>query len=100
VKLSFTVTNTGERAGSEAVQTYVSKPDTEADSPPRELGGYRKLSLAGGESKQVHLSVDPRQLSYWDTGADRFRVRQGEYGIAVGSSSRALPLNASYRVTE
>ncbi|QPP05434.1 glycosyl hydrolase [Streptomyces bathyalis] len=98
VELSFTVTNSGTRAGSEAPQVYVSKPDTEVDSPPRELGGYRKVSLEPGESKEVRVSVDPQQLSYWDTGSDEFRVRKGEYGIAVGSSSRALPLDASYRV--
>ncbi|NLU73162.1 glycosyl hydrolase [Streptomyces sp. HNM0575] len=98
VGLSFTVTNTGKRAGSEAAQVYVAKPDTGADSPPRELGGYRKVHLAAGESKHVRVSVDPRQLSYWDTGAHEFRVRQGEYGIAVGSSSRELPLSASYLV--
>ncbi len=100
VSLSFTVTNTGKRAGSEAAQVYVSKPDTEADSPPRELAGYRKVSLKGGESKQMRLSVDPRQLSYWDTSSDAFRVREGEYGIGVGPSSRALPLSASYQVEE
>lgn len=100
VGLSFTVTNTGERAGSEAVQVYVGKPDAGAHSPPRELGGYRKVNLAAGESTQVELTVDPQQLSYWDTGTDRFRVRPGEYGIAVGSSSRALPLSTSYEVTE
>jgi beta-glucosidase len=58
------------------------------------------VSLAGGESRRVRLSVEPRQLSYWDTDTDEFRVRQGEYGVAVSSSSRALPLRATYRVTE
>ncbi|SCK45937.1 beta-glucosidase [Streptomyces sp. WMMB 322] len=100
VEVSFTVTNTGERAGSEAPQVYVSKPHTEAYSPPRELGGYRKVSLESGESRKVRLSVEPQQLSYWDTDSDGFRVRSGEYGIAVGSSSRALPLSAAYRVTD
>ena len=100
VRLSFTVTNTGKRAGSEAAQVYVGKPDAEADSPPRELGGYRKVSLKPGESKRVTLSVDPQQLSYWDTRTDRFRVSPGDYGIAVGPSSRTLPLTATYRVTD
>ena len=100
VSLSFTVTNTGGRAGSEAVQVYVGKPDSEVDSPPRELGSYRKVHLAAGASKEVRLSVEPRQLSYWDTGTDAFRVREGEYRIAVGPSSRALPLSTSYRVSE
>ncbi len=100
VTLSFTVTNTGKRAGSEAPQVYVGKPDTDAHSPPRELGGYGKVSLDPGESKHVRLSVAPRQLSYWDADSDGFRVRQGEYGISVGSSSRKLPLSSVYRVTE
>jgi beta-glucosidase len=100
VNLSFTVTNTGKHAGSEAAQAYVSKPNDEVYSPPKELGSFRKVSLEPGESKQVRLSVDPRQLSYWDTDTKGFRVRHGEYGIAVGSSSRALPLTDTYRVTD
>lgn len=58
------------------------------------------MSLDPGESERVRISVDPQQLSYWDTGSDRFRVRPGEYGIAVGSSSRELPLATTYEVRE
>jgi beta-glucosidase len=101
VRLSFTVTNTGERAGAEAAQVYVTKPDSaNAPSPPRELGAYEKVHLEPGESTKVRLAVDAQQLSFWDTGSDEFRVREGAYGIAVGASSRELPLTADYRVTE
>ncbi|HEX3591651.1 MAG TPA: glycoside hydrolase family 3 C-terminal domain-containing protein, partial [Pseudonocardiaceae bacterium] len=98
VNLSFTVTNTGRVAGAEAPQLYVSKPNRLADEPLKELGAFTKVSLQPGQSKTVTLSVDPRELSYWDSGAQAFTVQDGNYGILVGGSSASLPLSAKYEV--
>jgi beta-glucosidase len=98
VTLSFDLTNTGSRAGAEAPQVYVSKPQTTVASPPRELGAFTKVSLAPHETKHVSLTVKSRELSYWDSGAQAFTVQDGAYGISVGGSSRSLPLSASYTV--
>lgn len=98
VTVSFKVTNTGDRAGAEAPQLYVSKPDTLAPTPPRELGAFTKVQLAPHQTKTVTLTVNPRELSYWDSGAQAFTVQDGSYTIAVGGSSASLPLHATYRV--
>jgi len=98
VTLSFDVTNTGKVFGAEAPQVYVFKPDRVVDTPPKELGAFTKVSLAPGQTQHVTLTVDPGQLSYWDTGAQAFSVQDGNYGIAVGGSSADLPLSANYEV--
>jgi beta-glucosidase len=98
VTLSFTVTNTGRVAGAEAPQVYVAKPDRLADTPPKELGAFTKVSLQPGQSTKVSLTVDPRELSYWDSGAQAFTVQDGNYRIMVGGSSVSLPLSATYQV--
>lgn len=98
VTVSFDVTNTGDVAGAEAPQVYISKPDTLAPVPPKELGAYAKVQLAPHQTKTVTLTVDPEQLSYWDSGAQAFTVQDGTYGIAVGGSSASLPLHTTYRV--
>jgi beta-glucosidase len=98
VTVSFKVTNTGKVAGAEAPQVYVAKPDRIADTPPKELGAFTKVSLQPGQTKTVSLSINPRELSYWDSGAQAFTVQDGNYGILVGGSSAALPLSADYRV--
>ncbi|HKN97089.1 MAG TPA: glycoside hydrolase family 3 C-terminal domain-containing protein [Pseudonocardiaceae bacterium] len=98
VTLSFTVTNTGHVAGAEAPQVYVAKPDRLADTPPKELGAFTKVSLQPGQSRTVTLTIDPRELSYWDSGAQAFTVQDGTYRIMVGGSSASLPLSATYQV--
>ena len=98
VTLSFDVTNTGKVFGAEAPQVYVAKPDRIADTPPKELGAFTKVSLAPGQTRTVTLTVNPRELSYWDSGAQAFSVQDGTYGIMVGGSSADLPLVAHYTV--
>ncbi|WP_433187263.1 glycoside hydrolase family 3 C-terminal domain-containing protein [Actinoallomurus sp. CA-150999] len=98
VTVSFKITNTGDRAGAEAPQVYVGKPDTLAPTAPKELGAFGKVELAPHETKTVTLTVNPRELSYWDSGAQAFTVQDGSYPIAVGGSSASLPLHATYRV--
>ncbi|HEX4725298.1 MAG TPA: glycoside hydrolase family 3 C-terminal domain-containing protein [Pseudonocardiaceae bacterium] len=100
VTLSFDVTNTGKVFGSEAPQVYVAKPDRVADTPPKELGAFTKISLAPGQKKTVTETIDPRELSYWDSGAQAFSVQDGNYNILVGGSSANLPLEAHYSVNK
>lgn len=99
VKLTVQVRNTGTKAGSEVVQAYVAKPSRLASTPPRELGAFGKVSLAPGQTKKVALTIDPRELSYWDSAAQTFTVQDGAYTISVGGSSRSLPQHTTYRVT-
>ncbi|WP_175417113.1 glycoside hydrolase family 3 C-terminal domain-containing protein [Arthrobacter sp. 24S4-2] len=98
VTVSFDVTNTGDRAGAEAPQLYVSKPGTLAETAPKELGAFGKVQLAPHETKKVTLTVNPRELSYWDSAAQAFTVQNGTYTLAVGGSSSSLPLSTKYDV--
>ena len=86
--VAFTVRNTGERTGAAVPQVYVSFPGS-AGEPPRQLKGFDKLTLAPGESRRVTIRLDRRAFASWDRG---WVVEPGSYDIAVGSSSRDLPL--------
>lgn len=88
----FTVTNTGGRSGADVAQVYVRFPQT-AGEPPRQLKGYRRVSLAPGASAQVAISLDRRAFSYWDPAFRAWTVAPGCYGISAGNSSRNLPLS-------
>ncbi|HEX4703959.1 MAG TPA: glycoside hydrolase family 3 C-terminal domain-containing protein, partial [Pseudonocardiaceae bacterium] len=98
VTVSFDVTNTGKVSGAEEPQVYVAKPDRVADTPAKELGAFTKVNLSPGQTKTVTLTINPRELSYWDSGAQAFSVQDGNYGILVGGSSADLPLAANYVV--
>ncbi|MHA6622761.1 glycoside hydrolase family 3 C-terminal domain-containing protein [Pseudonocardia sp. DLS-67] len=96
--VSVTVTNTGARAGKEVVQVYVSAPDSPVARPVRELKAFAKIALEPGESRRVQLALTRRDLSYFHVGQRRWAFEGGEFGVAVGASSRDLRLRATVTV--
>jgi len=90
--VTFRVTNTGRRAGVTVPQLYVGlpRPAPGVVQPPRQLKGFAKLALAPGASKTVTLRLSRRDLSYWSTAADDWRVAPGCYRVMLGKSSRAI----------
>jgi beta-glucosidase len=88
VTVSVDVTNSGTRAGDEVVQLYVSYPTTTGvPRPTKQLRGFRRVTLAGGETKTVDLTLTRDQLSYWDATAKAFTVQPGTVHLMVGGSS-------------
>jgi beta-xylosidase len=81
------VANTGDRAGTEAVQMYVRDCVSSVTRPVKELKGFRKVSLDPGEAKTVALDVTPDLLAFYDVDMN-YVVEPGEFEILVGNSSR------------
>jgi beta-glucosidase len=94
---SFTLTNTGRRAGAEVAQLYVADPQA-AGEPPKQLKGYRKVSLGPGQSTQVSIPLDRRAFAHWQTARHGWVVTPGRYDVMVGGSSRDLPLHGAVQV--
>jgi beta-glucosidase len=88
----FTVRNAGPRAGAEVAEVYVALPAS-ANEPPKRLAGWSKVLLKPGESKEVSLSINPRELSIYDESANAWKQLPGHYTIMVGGSSGDLPLH-------
>ncbi len=100
ISVNLDVTNTGKRAGEEVVELYLGLPATpEVPQPPRQLKGFSKILLAPGKTAHVRLPLDARALSYWDTGTVGWKILPGTYHVMAGSSSRDLPLQASFTVS-
>jgi beta-glucosidase len=95
VAVSFDVTNTGNVAGAEVAQLYVSDPSAKAMRPERELKGFAKVRLKPGETNHVTLHLDARSFSYWDATAKHWRMDPGRFIIRVGDSSENTPLQAN-----
>jgi len=93
-EVSFTVKNTGKRAGSETAQVYASLPDV-AGEPPNRLVGWAKINLAPGESKLVSVPVSREHLQIFDEASDSWKLAPGQYVLRIGASSRDLPLQQS-----
>jgi beta-glucosidase len=94
--VTFTVRNTGKRAGAEIVQVYAGLPSA-AQEPPKRLVAWDKIPLAPGESKTVTLPIEPKFLSVFNEQKDDWELLPGEYKIFVGGSSRATPLTATVK---
>jgi len=90
--VSFTVKNTGKRAGTEIAQVYSSLPDS-AGEPPKRLIGWARVELAPGESKQVSIPVEQERLTIYDEASDRWKLVPGSYNVMAGGSSQDLPLH-------
>jgi beta-glucosidase len=90
VVATVTVTNTGERAGADAVQLYVSPPARAGWEAPKRLAGFAKVVLWPGHSTRVSMSVDPRLLAVWDAKAQGWSRAPGSYTFSAAHSSRDL----------
>lgn len=94
VRLSFTVTNTGNRAGAEIAEVYAALPES-AGEPPKRLVGWSKVKLNAGENKEVAIELDPEYLSIFNVERDTWQLIPGSYTLLVGGSSQSLPLKES-----
>ncbi|MET0741381.1 MAG: glycoside hydrolase family 3 C-terminal domain-containing protein [Candidatus Nanopelagicales bacterium] len=92
VSATVRVTNTGSLAGKEVVQLYVRALESSVARPVRELMAFAKVSLEPGESRTVPLMLDGSAFAYWSVVAHDWVVESGRFEIAVGRSSRDLPL--------
>ena len=63
--VTFTVKNTGDRAGEEIAEVYAGLPAS-ANEPPKRLVGWSKVQLNAGESKQVRITIPQLYLSIYD----------------------------------
>lgn len=88
--VTVTVTNTGERAGSDVVQVYVRGPrDGAVVRPHQELRGFAKVHLAPGQSDTVTVHLSRRSFAVWDVDAHDWLVEAGRYQVVVARSSVA-----------
>lgn len=88
--VTFTLANGGGVDGAEAAQVYVLFPGTHA----KQLRGFEKPFLKAGQSTTVSIDLTRRDLSVWDTVAQKWQLQRGQYEICAGRSSAKLPLKA------
>jgi len=90
------VKNTGKVAGAEVVQLYLHDKEASVERPLKELKGFTKVYLAPGESKRVSLSLNKRDLSFWDVNTNDWLAEAGEFEIQLGTSLDNIHQKASF----
>ncbi|KAF8602998.1 hypothetical protein BDV93DRAFT_544926 [Ceratobasidium sp. AG-I] len=96
--ITATVKNTGSVTGCEVAQMYLSYPSSETSQPVRSLRGFEKLCLAKGQSKTATFKLRQKDHAVWDVTRQTWTIPKGQFTAYVGSSSRALPLKATFTV--
>ena len=91
--VSFSVKNTGKRAGAEVAQVYVTLPDA-AGEPFKRLVAWERVPLKAGESKTVTLQLDPLYLSIFNAEKDGWELVAGDYKAFAG------PLSSSFHISQ
>jgi len=86
-RVTATVTNTGQRRGTEVVQMYIRDRVSSVTRPVKELKGFVKVWLEAGASTTVSIDITPESLAFYDIDMNNV-VEPGEFEIMVGTSSR------------
>ncbi|WP_332773744.1 beta-glucosidase family protein [Phenylobacterium sp.] len=92
VTVSFDVTNTGDRAGTDTPQVYA----TVAGGP--RLIGWSRVALQPGETRRVTVTADPRLLASYDVSLPGWGIAAGKVEVAVGTSAETMTLRGEARL--
>ncbi|MCG6568103.1 glycosyl hydrolase [Tessaracoccus sp. ZS01] len=96
--VTATVANTGDRAGAEVVQVYLSDLTGQVVRPLKQLVAYAKVPLEAGESRTVTFGLHADLMSF--TGLAKTRiVEPGAMEVKVGASSEDTPLVGAFTLT-
>lgn len=90
--VSLTVTNTGSVAGTEIVQLYVAKKNSELFRPAKELKGFARVTLAPGEKQRITITLDDKAFRFWNVQSNCWEIEGGEYELLVGASVEDIRL--------
>ncbi len=97
LQVSVTVTNAGQRAGTEIVQLYVRDRVGSVTRPIKELKGFQRVELAPGQAREVTFTLAPADLAFY-TARGRWEAEPGDFTVFVGGNSRDVK-QASFRLS-
>ncbi|MEM1438433.1 MAG: glycoside hydrolase family 3 N-terminal domain-containing protein [Pseudomonadota bacterium] len=86
--VSVRVTNHGALGGDEVAQLYVRDLVGNVTRPVRELKGFKRVSIAAGETATVRFQLHTDDLGFYDRN-DQWRVEPGAFQLWVGGDSNA-----------
>ncbi|WP_394388096.1 glycoside hydrolase family 3 C-terminal domain-containing protein [Shewanella woodyi] len=90
------ITNTGDSAGSEVVQLYLQDIESSVPRPAKELKGFSKIYLQPGETGMVTMTLNQRDLSFWDVNSVDWLAEPGEFKVMIGASVADIRLDKQF----
>ncbi|KAH8588226.1 beta-glucosidase [Bisporella sp. PMI_857] len=96
IEVSVVVENTGNVAGAEVVQVYVSQRNPSIRRPNQELRGYTKAFLQPGEKRKCSLEIETKYAtSFWDEEMHQWIIEKDTYDVTVANTSATSKLSLS-----
>ena len=92
LNVSFDITNTGDRAGSEIAQLYIHDLESELIRPEKELKAFKKVWLEPAETKVINFSIPLRAFKYYKESLGEWDFDPGDFEILIGASSQDIRL--------
>ncbi len=97
-EIRFNIKNTGDQAGAEVAQVYISAVDSKVYRPNKELKAFTKVMLEPKEEKEVVIKLTEDAFSFYNVETMKWEVEELDYQILVGSSSQNIRLRETLRV--
>ncbi|MGA9451905.1 MAG: glycoside hydrolase family 3 C-terminal domain-containing protein [Verrucomicrobiia bacterium] len=98
VKVSFTLKNTGARAGDEVAQVYFRHVHSTLPQPKLALCGFARVHLEQRQGVNVTVNIPVERFRYWDTAKKQYAVEPGDYELMIGGASDDLRLRVPFKV--
>ena len=95
VSCKFSVRNTGQVAGIETAQCYVSFKTIDDSEPEKTLQGFSKIALNPNDESSIEINLNSRNFSSWNVVKRSWEVRAGSYEILIGSSAENVLLQTT-----
>ena len=97
-EVRFTIKNTGDRAGAEVAQLYVSLESDTVYRPIRELKGFARVELEAGEEKDVLIPFDDKTFRFFDTRTNTWEVEAGTYRVMIARNANEIELKTDVTI--
>ncbi len=100
IQVNVTVTNTGNVAGKEVTELYVSAPGIKMDKPVKELKAFAKTKLLQpGESQTLSFDLTSADLASFNTASSTWITEAGDYTVSFGNAEQNFA-SASFKISK
>jgi beta-glucosidase len=96
-RISFTLTNSGKRAGKEVAQVYIRQEVASVTTPVMKLAGFAKIDLAPGETRRVTMTIPRAEFELWNRAMKRV-IEEGTFSVMVGASAEDVRLRGRFKI--
>jgi beta-glucosidase len=100
VEVSMRVRNSGSQAGADVVQLYLRDVESSLPRPPKELKGFRRVSLEPGQARTLTFTLGRPDMAFFDPGKGDWVAEPGAFEVLVGASSRDIRLEGAFELIE